>query len=262
MGADISLDLISFAHNLADIARPLAQFYYRQDIGTEIKKDKSPVTIADKAIEALLRERITEKYPDHGIWGEEEGSTDLDADYVWTIDPIDGTKSFMIGKPTFGTLIGLLYKGHPVIGIIDQPINAERWVGVSGRRTELNGLPVTTRFHTTGIDESVLAATGPNYFDEYAEFDFHKLADQTRFTVYGGDCYIYGLLASGRLDIIAEATLKPHDFFPLVPIIEGAGGIITDCHGDLLSFESDGSVLASANRIIHEQALDILKVTK
>lgn len=259
MGADIALEFIDFAHCLADTARPLARHYYRQDIGTEVKGDKSPVTIADRAIEAQLRERIAEKYPDHGIWGEEEGAKDLDADYIWIIDPIDGTKSFMIGKPTFGTLIGLLYKGHPVIGIIDQPISEERWVGVSGRRTELNGLPITTRFHTQDISEAVLAATGPEYFDGYDEFEFKNLTKETRFTVYGGDCYIYGLLASGRLDLIAEGTLKPHDFFPLIPIIEGAGGTITDCHGDLLSFESDGTVLASANRIIHEQALEMIK---
>lgn len=223
----------------------------------------SPVTLADRAAERAMRDLITERYPDHGIYGEEFGIKDADADWVWVLDPIDGTRSFITGKPLFGTLISLLYKGAPVIGIIDQCVLNERWLGVVNKKTTLNGAPVMTDGVFT-LSDAEMYSTTPDMFepgDALTKFDAMRGAVRTPH--YGADCYAYALVASGfGADVVVEADLGLYDYCALVPILEGAGGVISDWTGESLTLsnheKSKGRVLASANPTLHRQALDIL----
>lgn len=234
-------DFIDIARALADEAGEIARKYYRTAFDIERKGDDSPVTIADRAIETKLREMLAELRPDDGILGEEFGTVDGVSGYTWVIDPIDGTKSFMIGRPTFGTLIALCEGDVPVLGIIDQPILRERWAGVRGQATTFNGAEVTTRA-CASLDEAVIGSTSPAMFSALNRI--HEAFDQNCKMVWGGDCYMYGLLASGHLDMTLEACLSPYDFAALVPIIEGAGGKICDWDGAPLTLKSDGRVVA------------------
>ena len=165
--------------------------------------------------------------------------------YRWVLDPIDGTRAFICGRPTFGTLIALLDDGVPVLGVIDQPIAGERWLGVSGRPTTLNGKPVRTRA-CRALADATLATTGPHYFDDHDGAHFMGLAARTdhKRMVMGGDCYNYAMLATGQLDVVCEANLKLHDWAALVPVVEGAGGCMADWNGDPLHAGSDGHVIA------------------
>ncbi|KAL7537197.1 hypothetical protein ACHAXR_007651 [Thalassiosira sp. AJA248-18] len=264
----------AFANQLADAARKEIQPYWRQSrhaLGQQIKveddrsvfQSASPVTLADRAAEHAMRELITEQFPDHGIIGEEYGVKDEDADWVWVLDPVDGTRSFITGKPLFGTLISLLYKGNPVIGIIDQCILNERWLGISGQESTLNGRPIKT--DGVGLlSDAEMYSTTPDMFrhgDELCKFDAMRGAVRTPH--YGADCYAYALVASGfGADIVVEADLGLFDYCALVPVIEGAGGVITDWKGNNLTLSnhesSKGRVLASANSLLHSQALEIL----
>ena len=248
---------VAFAERLADAARPLAKRYFRSGIAADAKSDSSPVTKADREIEETLRAMILAEHADHGIRGEEFGIDRGDADYLWVLDPIDGTKSFTIGMPTFGTLIALLHRGVPILGVIDQPISAERWVGAAGRATTFNGVPVSAR-NGGDIGQAVLACTAPGLIGTTNMDAFKRVEQAVRYPVWGGDCYIYGLLASGHLDLVIEAGLKPHDWSALIPVIEGAGGVITDWRGQMLTLESDGRVLAAGGRILHEAAVHLL----
>ena len=182
--------------------------------------------------------------PADGIVGEEHGTTNGDADWLWVIDPIDGTKSFITGRPTFGTLVALLYRGRPVLGVIDQPIVGDRWVGAIGRQTILNGQPAHVRA-CPALDRATVNTTSPDLFgpDDYAAF--RRVATGVKLTMYGGDCYAYGLLAAGFVDLVIEAGLKLYDYAALVPVVEGAGGVMTDWSGAPLGSRSDGRVVAA-----------------
>ncbi len=225
---------IALAHRLADAARAAIRPLFRSDWPHEAKADASPVTEADRAAEAAMRKLLDAEAPRDGIIGEEYGAERADAARQWVLDPIDGTVSFMAGRPIFGTLIALLQDGWPVLGIIDQPISGERWVGAMGEPTLFNGHPATTRA-CRNLADAVLATTGPQ-----------ALAAQTahKRMVFGGDCYNYGLLASGHIDLVVEAGLKLHDYAALVPIVEGAGGTMCDWNGDPLHADSSGHVIA------------------
>ena len=229
------------------------------------------MTIADRQAERAMRETLESKVPSHCIFGEEEGfqfGTDgAGNEYLWVLDPIDGTKSFITGKPVFGTLISLLYKGVPILGVLDQPIQKERWVGVRGRQTTLNGDIISTR-KCGEVSSAYLYATTPHMFEGKTEIAFNALRDEVRIPLYGCDCYAYGLLAAGHCDIVAEADLKPYDYMALVPIVQGAGGVITDWQGNELTWNSDdaskgsapiGEVLAAGDALCHEKALSILQ---
>jgi histidinol phosphatase-like enzyme (inositol monophosphatase family) len=236
---------IALAHRLADAAGAVIRPFFRSAFSHEAKGDASPVTDADRGAEAAMRRLLDAEAPRDGIIGEEYGSERSEASRQWVLDPIDGTVSFMAGRPIFGTLIALLQDGWPVLGIIDQPISGERWVGAMGRPTLFNGAPARTRA-CRELAGAVLATTGPQYFSDHDGEHFMALAAQTahKRMVFGGDCYNYGLLASGHIDLVVEAGLKLHDFAALVPIVEGAGGTMCDWNGDPLHIESSGHVIA------------------
>ena len=254
------IEFIRLAELLSDKARQIAVKFFRQNLTINIKSDHSPVTNADLEIETIQRKLIQKTYPEHGINGEEFNGTQLNADYVWVLDPIDGTQAFANGIPVFTNLIGLMHKGKPVLGVVDQPILGERWIGAMGRGTSLNGNPVRTSEVKT-LADTTLHATTPEMFGQentYKRFD--TLSNLTRYRRYGTDCYAYGLLASGHLHLIAEAELKVQDYLPVIEVVRQAGGCISDWSGRNLSFDSDGTVLASANSELHTKAIEALKI--
>lgn len=201
-----------------------------------------------------MRSLIISTYPDHGLYGEEHGAVGADRTYTWVIDPIDGTKSFITGMPLYGTLIALLKDGKPVVGIVDMPALGERWVGVTGKPTTFNGVPVTTR-KTSKLAEAVWYTTSPDLFQGKDESVYAAMCRSASLRRFGGDCYAYGLLTSGFVDLVIEAQLQPYDYLSLVPVIEGAGGRITDWKGDPLGLHSSGHVLACATPALHDEAL-------
>lgn len=258
-------ELESFACKLADTSGAVIRKYYRNFGAIESKGDESPVTIADKETEKSIRKLIAETYPLHGIQGEEFGLENAGAALRWVIDPIDGTTSFMIGRPTFGTLIALTCEGRPILGIIDQPINGERWVGAVGagsvfykfadRDIQQKSLAVR---ECSNLSSAIIATTGPNYFNAEKLVKFNNIASHARYTVYGGDCYSYGLLAMGMLDAVVESGLKAHDFLALKVIVEEAGGISSDWLGKPLDINSNGDVVFCGDKKIHEEILAML----
>ena len=195
---------MALAHQLADSARPIAARYFRTGVTVDDKTDQSPVTIADREAETAMRDLLTRHVPEHGVFGEEHGAVRTDADYVWVLDPIDGTKAFITGLPLFGTLIGLFHRGKPVLGIIDQPILQERWLGVEGERSTLNGRPISVRA-CAGLASAYMYSTAPGMFaDGYAR-PHQALTEKVKLFRWGGDCYAYGLLAAGHVDLVVEA---------------------------------------------------------
>jgi histidinol phosphatase-like enzyme (inositol monophosphatase family) len=243
---------------LAEAAGAIIRRHFRSRIEVIDKSDASPVTIADRESELAMRRLIGERFPGHGIIGEEYGEERPDADFVWVLDPIDGTKSFISGVPLFGTLIGLLYRGRPVLGVLDQPVSGERWIGCTGHPTQFNGRNIATRA-CDRLDRATLFTTTPDMFEGSDQVGFSAVRRQVKLTRYGTDCYAYGLLALGFVDLVIEAKMKLHDFCALVPIIEGAGGIITGWRGEVLGQESDGRILACGDPALHEAARALLE---
>ncbi|KAK3420975.1 hypothetical protein EUGRSUZ_G01697 [Eucalyptus grandis] len=259
--------LAEVAGRAADAAGEVIRKYFRKKFEILDKEDLSPVTIADQAAEEAMVAIILGSFPAHAIYGEEKGwrCKERSADYVWVLDPIDGTKSFITGKPLFGTLIALLHKGKPILGIIDQPVLKERWVGITGKRTTLNGEELSTRA-CTKISQAYLYTTSPHLFKKDAEEAFARVRSKVKVPLYGCDCYAYALLASGFVDLVIESGLKPYDFLALIPVIEGAGGIITDWKGHQLYWEPSPdshaqafNVVAAGDKEVHQQALDLLQ---
>jgi len=250
-------DLIDFAAKLADAARPVIRQYFRTPVTIDRKSDDTPVTIADRDAEAAMRALIGEIYPDHGIIGEEFGNIAGKADLTWVLDPIDGTKSFISGRPIFGTLIALVRDGRPILGIIDQPILDERWVGAEGHATLFNGKEITTR-RCGALGDTMANTTSPDLFTGADVAKFAALSDSVRHMQYGGDCYAYAMLAMGFLDLVVEADLKPYDFCALAPVISGAGGAITDWQGQPLTVESDGHVAAAGDPSLMQGVIKLL----
>jgi len=240
---DADLDL---AGRLADAAGAAIRPFFRKPFAMEAKADLSPVTEADRAAEAAMRAILAGERPDDGVIGEEYGADRPDAERVWVLDPIDGTRSFVAGRPIFGTLIALLDRGKPVLGMIDQPISGERWQGAVGRASTLNTALIRTRA-CARIDQAHLATTGPGYFTPESWTAFERVRAAARDTLWGGDCYNYGLLAAGHLDLVIEDGLKLYDFAALVPIVEGAGGAMRDWNGKALDMHSDGRVIAAGD---------------
>ncbi|WP_395329361.1 histidinol-phosphatase [Novosphingobium sp. BL-8H] len=236
---------IALALRLADAAGEAIRPHFRSGLVAERKSDSSPVTIADQAAEEAMRRILKAEVPRDGIIGEEFGTDEGSSGRTWVLDPIDGTVSFIAGRPIFGTLIALLVDGWPVLGVIDQPILRERWVGASGMGTTFNGKEVRTR-PCRELSDAMLATTGPQYFNDHEGEHFMALAAKTdhKRMMMGGDCYNYGLLASGQIDLVCEAGLKLHDWAALVPIVEGAGGTMCDWNGEPLHQQSEGHVLA------------------
>jgi inositol-phosphate phosphatase/L-galactose 1-phosphate phosphatase/histidinol-phosphatase len=248
---------LSLANELADAAGDAIRPYFRTALAIDDKADLSPVTVADRAAERAMRRMIGARFPAHGIIGEEYGRERDDAEFVWVLDPIDGTKSFISGVPLFGTLIALAQHGRPILGIIDQPISRERWIGAEGRRTTLNGKPVKTRA-CRSLEDATLYATAPDMFGKRDAAGFARLRRRVALARFGADCYAYALLASGFIDLVAEADLKPYDFCALAPVIEGSGGTITDWRGKPLDLHSDGRVLAAGDKRLARRARALL----
>jgi inositol-phosphate phosphatase / L-galactose 1-phosphate phosphatase / histidinol-phosphatase len=248
---------LELALRLADAAGEAIRPYFRQPLAVDDKADLTPVTIADRAAEQAMRSLIESRFPDHGIIGEEFGQVREDAEFVWTLDPIDGTKSFISGVPLFGTLIALTRANRPILGIIDQPISRERWVGVAGRPTTLNRAVIHCRA-CAQLAAATLFATTPDMFKEGDAAAFARVSGVVKLTRFGADCYAYGLLATGFIDLVLEASLKPYDFCAMVPIVEGAGGLATDWHGADLDLDSDGRILVAGDRRTHRAALELI----
>jgi inositol-phosphate phosphatase / L-galactose 1-phosphate phosphatase / histidinol-phosphatase len=247
---------VRFAQTLADKSGIIARHYFRKSMDYSDKNDASPVTIADREIEEALRLMIRTAYPEHGICGEEFGPEQAGAVWQWVIDPIDGTRAFLAGRPTFATLIALLKDGVPVLGVIDQPIVGDRWLGVSGAATRHNGVVCQSNAQAT-LAQARLSTTGPNYFNAQEAACYERLRAAIGMSLWGGDGYAYGLLASGYSDIIVEAGLKCHDFAALVPIVAGAGGAMVDWQGQPLHAQSRGQVIAVGNKALLEDILPI-----
>jgi len=253
---------ITFANYLADVSTPIARKYFRKNFAEEKKANDTPVTLADKKIEEEIRKAIQVQFPDHGIIGEEFENINSESDYKWIIDPIDGTASFIIGRPIFGTLICLSYKNKPIIGIINQPITDERWVGVIDKYSKFNDHDLKTR-NCKNISDAILCTTSPEFFKGKDLKIFKSIASKTKYqeyggVIYGGDCYLFGLLALGFVDIIIECGLKNYDYMALIPIIEEAGGIVTDWNGKKMNLNSDGTILACGNKRIHKKVLEFI----
>jgi inositol-phosphate phosphatase / L-galactose 1-phosphate phosphatase / histidinol-phosphatase len=248
---------ISLIQRLAEAAGTAIRPYFRAEFGLESKSDETPVTLADRAAEAAIRAILESERPSDGIIGEEYGTVRESASRQWVIDPIDGTTSFVAGRPIFGTLIALMEDGWPVLGLIDQPILKERWVGAVGQQTTFNGAPVKTR-SCPDLAQATLSTTSPNCFSAHEGEHFMALAAKTahRRLIWGGDCYNYALLASGHIDIVVEAGLKIHDFAALIPVVEGAGGMMCDWAGEPLNFECAGHVIALGDPARLEDVLE------
>ena len=258
IGSDVHLDAyLALAAELADAAGAAIRPYFRTQLAVDDKADLSPVTVADRAAEAAMRRLIGERFPEHGIIGEEYGRERDNAEFVWVLDPIDGTKSFISGVPLFGTLIALARHGKPILGIIDQPISGERWVGVADRATTHNGSSVRCR-PCPGVAAATVFATSPDMFKDADADAFARVARAAKLVRYGADCYAYGLVAHGFIDLVVEASLKPYDFSAMPPIVEGAGGIATDWQGAPVTLASDGRVLVAGDRRAHQLALQLL----
>ncbi len=274
-------EIVNFANHLADLSGEVIRKYFRQDF-CEIEKDnQTPVTLADKETEMVIRNAIMKQFPDHGIVGEEFGNINPNAKYQWVIDPIDGTVSFVMGRPIFGTLIALSFEEKPILGIINQPINNERWCGFERQenskavfsekgleRSETRGIAtfnnnkIQTR-NCSDLSEAILCSTSPFFFKGKDLEMLGKISAQTKYQsqggiIYGGDCYLFGLLAMGQIDIIIERDLNNFDFMALVPIVKAAGGVITDWSGKELNINSDGTVLACGDAKLHQKILEIM----
>jgi len=259
--ADIAIaELEDFALDLAHTAGGIAHAHFRQPITVENKGVTAfdPVTNADRAIERVLRAAIVARYPDHGIVAEEEGDREGRSEYTWFIDPIDGTRAFMTGSPLWGTLIGLTRREQPLFGLLAQPVLGEvffggpsgSWLIKADRRDRLKSRACTT------LATAVLASTHPDMFTGERAAAFRGLAAQCLLHRFGGDCYNYAMLAAGYLDLVVESQLKPYDIVPLIPLLQGAGCVVTDWRGRPPL--AGGDVVAAGSREVHRAALAVL----
>ena len=255
---NIYIPYFDFANLLADASGEILRAGFKTGYNIEQKADLSPVTQLDTEVEQRIRSLIEAEFPDHGIIGEEFGSIRENSPFKWVIDPIDGTKAFIAGETTFTTLIALLHDEKPVIGIIDQPILRERWAAISGQKTLYNNQPLPALSNKNTLKTAKISTTSIGYFTPQQEEKFNKLRGSAANTALGGDAYAYGLLTSGKLDMVLDGGMQPYDYCALPPIIEGVGGIITDWAGNPLNLHSDGSVLAASNRELYRETLEIL----
>lgn len=256
-------ELETFAHALADAAGAAALRHFRADVDVELKDDSSPVTRADREAETAMRALIGRTYPEHGILGEEHGGERLDAELVWVLDPIDGTRAFVNGIPLFATLIALVRDGEPVLGLNAYPALGERWLGVAGKPTRHwfgahESGPVRVRACPSLADVR-LCTTSPDMFDATEAARYAKLKDAVRDTRFGTDAWAYAMVASGQTDMAAEAGMQPYDYLSHAVVVAGAGGTISDWNGSPLRIDSPGSVLAAGDAERHAEALALLQ---
>jgi inositol-phosphate phosphatase / L-galactose 1-phosphate phosphatase / histidinol-phosphatase len=252
----VPAEFIELARRLTEVSRPILRKYYRRKLDIIDKADESPVTKADRECEAALRETIAKAFPDHGIIGEEFGVERADAEYVWVLDPLDGTRAFITGRPLFGTLIALTRRDAPILGVIDMPILGDLWLGAKGMASTLNGEPVKAR-PCAALADAYFSSALPQMFRDQPRI-LEALQSRVKSTTFGGDCYQYGMVATGFIDLVVERGLGIYDYLSLVPIIEGAGGAITDWQGKPLTAKSADRVVAAGDRRLLDQALQIL----
>lgn len=250
-------EFVEFIEELADVSRSLLAERH-EGSRFETKPDASPVTEFDRGVETALRERILERYPHHGIIGEEFPPERADAELVWIMDPIDGTKSFVAGVPVFTTLIALCLNGAPVIGVIDASVSRDRWLGVEGRPSTLNGRAIRTSGRSE-LDGATLSWSQPDkVLDEHRE-GYAEIASRTAWSVYGAASYGFGRLAAGAIDVAGySGSIGAYDVCALVPIIEGAGGAISDGHGAPITIAHPDACIAAATPELHREALRAL----
>ena len=257
-----AVDFAVFVDQLADVAGQAILPFFRTSLSVEDKSHGGrfdPVTAADRAAEGAMRELIRRTFPEHGVVGEELGSERTDAEYVWVLDPIDGTKSFISGMPAWGTLIALTRFGEPVYGMMCQPFTRERFTGDRGaaRYRGPGGNRDLRVRHCASLPEAVLFTTSPLLMNEGDRATFARVESTVRLSRYGGDCYAYCMLAAGHIDLVIETELKAHDVIPLIPIILGAGGLITSWEGT--AAEQGGRVVVAGDKRVHEAALELLR---
>ena len=256
-----AIDFAAFVNELAAISGETIKPFFRSALGIENKSRSGgfdPVTAADRAAEAAMRTLIKRTFPEHGIIGEEFGNERSDAEYVWVLDPIDGTKSFICGMPMWGTLIALTRRGEPIYGMMHQPFTREHFSG-DGRGAHYRG-PAGERTLSVracaSLQDAVMCTTSPLLMNAADRQRFQRVEQTVRLSRYGGDCYAYCVLAAGHIDLVIETELKPHDVLPLIPIIEGAGGIVTTWEGG--RSHSGGRIVAAGDKRVHAQALELL----
>jgi myo-inositol-1(or 4)-monophosphatase len=256
-----AVDFAAFVDELATVSGSAILPFFRSTF-TAIDKSNGgafdPVTEADRASESVMRARIKATFPDHGIVGEEFGSERPDAEFVWVLDPIDGTKAFISGLPLWGTLIGLTRNGKPAYGMMNQPYTKERFFGDGGAaklRTPQGERILKTR-NCASLAEATLSCTSTTMFDGPDLESFQRVEKAARLTRFGYDCYAFCMVAAGFMDLVIESNLKPYDIVALIPIIEGAGGIVTDWQGG--SAEKGGSIIAAGDKRVHAEAMKLL----
>ncbi len=252
-----AMALEDHAKAISDIASQAAMRYFRGTLGVEFKQDESPVTQADRGVEAEVRAYLRRHFPDHGIFGEEHGKEDGDGRHLWVIDPIDGTRSFLSGHPLFGFLLAHLVDGQPQLGIVGMPAMNETFVGARDSGATLNDRAIQTS-DVTRLDQAILYVNEGDkiYRDQPLVFDRLMRAGQTRRFAY--DCYPHALLAAGHVDAVVDYELQPYDYLALCPLIEAAGGVMTDWKGQALTMQSDVAVVSAATPELHAELLSLL----
>ncbi len=255
------LELEGFALELGHTAGGIAKAYFRSAFSVDNKDAAGfdPVTSADHAIESVLRETIRETYPEHGIVAEEADDHESTSEFTWYIDPIDGTRAFMMGSPLWGTLVGLVEGEQPIFGLLAQPVLGEVFFGSASGTWLINEIG-RTRLHSSGCKElkgARLSSTHPDMFSGDDRPAFERVAETCLLDRYGGDCYNYAMLAAGFVDLVVEARLKPYDIVPLIPILEGAGAIVTNWDGE--SALAGGRIVAAATKELHAETLKLLQ---
>ena len=250
-------DLLAAALEISGPAAAIPMRYFRGDLAVEDKADETPVTIADRETEEHIRHALAARFPSHGIYGEEFGSENADREYTWIIDPIDGTRSFICGVPLFGMLLGVLHQGAPVAGVIRMPALGEAYAGCRGGGATCDGQPIQCR-RTASLAEARLFINEANIMVERQPERLARLMRVGHIRRFFNDCYPFALLAAGRIDAVVDFDLKPYDFLPAVPVIEAAGGIVTDWQGQPLGLHSDGSIIAACTPDLHRAVMDRL----
>jgi histidinol phosphatase-like enzyme (inositol monophosphatase family) len=243
---------------ITEQAEEIPKRYFRQGVTIDQKQDETPVTIADRATEEFIRKGLAENFPDHAVFGEEFGMTDTDSIYQWVIDPIDGTRAFISGMPLYGMLIALLENGFPKLGVVRMPELGEVYTGTE-QGAFLNGDQRLTVSETEDLDQAFLYINEPDKLFAKAPDVFARLNSAGRDRRYSYDCYPHALVAAGHIDACVDLGLQPYDYLPLVPIIQAAGGIITDWQGQSLNMDSDGRIVCAATPALHSDILALLK---
>jgi histidinol phosphatase-like enzyme (inositol monophosphatase family) len=252
-------ELALFLARMTDLSRPIIDTYFRALPDVMTKADSSPVTIADRSVEQALRAAIAAQFPDDMIMGEEFGSDDIagKSAYKWVIDPIDGTKAFVSGKPAFGTLVGITHNDRPIAGLIDMPVLDETYIGTADG-SFLNGNRLTAS-KVTKIADANIATTSPEAFSAHGLAAFNKISTQAKITNYGGDCHNFALLAAGFIDAVIEDSLAPHDIMGVVQVMRGAGAIVSDFDGNDIDLATTSSLICAGTAELHKDIVALIK---